>query len=162
VTSHVAHTPISKSTCATQPPATPVHTRPLPQDEALRKLQRKTEGLEGLLAKHPLAGSPTLHSRLDTLLQKQVGASFWLAGGSACHGSFLLSLPACPSTASPAAACRTPTSPPTHCTPTPHPTALQSPRTCHPPPLVDPAAQGSTHCQAHPNSCATAHPSSHP
>lgn len=34
---------------------------------------RKAESVEGLLAKHPLAASPSLQQQLDTLLQKQVG-----------------------------------------------------------------------------------------
>ncbi|KAI3427412.1 hypothetical protein D9Q98_010327 [Chlorella vulgaris] len=41
------------------------------EDEGLRKLLRKAEGVEGLLSKHPLARSPTLAHRLDVLLQKQ-------------------------------------------------------------------------------------------
>lgn len=41
------------------------------EDESLRKLQRKAEGIEGLLAKHPLAGAPDLQARLQALLQKQ-------------------------------------------------------------------------------------------
>ncbi len=42
------------------------------QDESLRKLQRKAESIEGLLAKHPLATAPDLQTRLQALLQKQV------------------------------------------------------------------------------------------
>ncbi|EFN51100.1 hypothetical protein CHLNCDRAFT_141429 [Chlorella variabilis] len=41
------------------------------EDEGLRKLLRKAESVEGLLAKHPLAASPSLQQQLDTLLQKQ-------------------------------------------------------------------------------------------
>lgn len=43
-----------------------------PQDEALRKLQRKLESLEGLLRQHPLARAADLQPRLEALLQKQV------------------------------------------------------------------------------------------
>ncbi len=46
--------------------------RPAPQDEALRKLQRKLESLEGLLRQHPLARAADLQPRLEALLQKQV------------------------------------------------------------------------------------------
>ncbi|KAL4426270.1 hypothetical protein ABPG77_009885, partial [Micractinium sp. CCAP 211/92] len=41
------------------------------EDESLRKLQRKAESIEGLLAKHPLATAPDLQTRLQALLQKQ-------------------------------------------------------------------------------------------
>ena len=45
------------------------------QDEALRKLQRKLESLEGLLRQHPLARVADLRPRLEALLHKQVGAA---------------------------------------------------------------------------------------
>lgn len=48
------------------------------QDEAFRKLQRKAESLEGLLARHPLAGAASLQERLQRLRRKQVG---WGGGG---------------------------------------------------------------------------------
>ena len=41
-------------------------------DSDFRKLQRRLEATEGLLADHPLAGSPTLRSRLAGLQRKQV------------------------------------------------------------------------------------------
>ncbi|KAI7836432.1 hypothetical protein COHA_009701 [Chlorella ohadii] len=41
------------------------------EDEALRKLQRKLESLEGLLRQHPLARAADLRPRLEALLQKQ-------------------------------------------------------------------------------------------
>ena len=41
-------------------------------DSDYRKAQRKSETLEGLLSKHPLAGSPTLAERLTLLRHKQV------------------------------------------------------------------------------------------
>ena len=41
-------------------------------DADYRKAQRKSETLEGLLAKHPLANSVTLNERLALLRHKQV------------------------------------------------------------------------------------------
>lgn len=41
------------------------------EDEGLRRVQRKVESIEGLLGKHPLAGSATLRARLEALLNKQ-------------------------------------------------------------------------------------------
>ena len=41
-------------------------------DGDYRKAQRKSETLEGLLAKHPLASSPNLQERLTLLRHKQV------------------------------------------------------------------------------------------
>lgn len=41
-------------------------------DTDYRKAQRKSETLEGLLKKHPLAASPTLQERLTQLRHKQV------------------------------------------------------------------------------------------
>jgi hypothetical protein len=74
--------------CAPFPVLSPIsldaRPPPLLQDEGLRKLLRKAEGVEGLLSKHPLARSPTLAHRLDVLLQKQVRGMrgrWWLGGG---------------------------------------------------------------------------------
>jgi len=41
-------------------------------DSDFRKLQRRLEATEGLLADHPLAGASSLHSRLSALQRKQV------------------------------------------------------------------------------------------
>lgn len=41
-------------------------------DSDYRKAQRKSETLESLLKKHPLAASPTLEERLTLLRHKQV------------------------------------------------------------------------------------------
>ncbi len=41
-------------------------------DSDFRKLQRRLEATEGLLADHPLARSPTLSGRLSALQRKQV------------------------------------------------------------------------------------------
>ena len=85
------HRPPTPPTLDNPPTHPPIHPTPPLQDEGLRKLQRKAEGLEGLLAKHPLAASPTLQSRLDTLLQKQVGrVTGRPAGCLACHRPHLL------------------------------------------------------------------------
>ena len=138
----------------------PPPTHPLPQDEALRKLQRKAESLEGLLAKHPLAGSPTLQSRLDTLLQKQVGL---LAGRPAGMQQPLPALPACPAQPQPQPHRRcTLSSPPTHCTP--H-TPLPFDRRAHPPFLPFGPSCTRPHSTLTPPPTAastTAHPSAHP
>lgn len=41
------------------------------QDEGFRKLQRKVESIEGLLARHELVGAPDLEERLAALERKQ-------------------------------------------------------------------------------------------
>ena len=59
------------------------------QDDRVRKLQRRVEGLEGLLQKHALANSPTIAARLEQLRQKKVRlgrTKKWPWKGEAGHG----------------------------------------------------------------------------
>ena len=51
-------------------------------DADFRKLQRRLEATEGLLADHPLAGSSSLHSRLSALQRKQVRPGGRMTPGS--------------------------------------------------------------------------------
>lgn len=82
----IHYRPPSHSVCQSPPPLslTPALTHcpssHSAQDEALRKLQRKLESLEGLLRQHPLARAADLRPRLEALLHKQVGAAAQAGG----------------------------------------------------------------------------------